>query len=97
MVVDFKVDRTAGKTWLMEVNGRFWGSLPLAIAEDADLAREELRLSRPHASEDGVAHVRRRLLRIANVETTAWMRRMRIIVERRRVFDASSRIPTGEP
>ncbi len=35
-MVEFKVDRTSGKSWLMEVNGRFWGSLPLAVAAGAD-------------------------------------------------------------
>ncbi len=35
-MVEFKMDRKTGKTYLMEINGRFWGSLPLAVAAGAD-------------------------------------------------------------
>ncbi len=35
-MVEFKKDRETGKTYLMEINGRFWGSLPLAVAAEAD-------------------------------------------------------------
>jgi len=35
-MVEFKVNPTTGECCLMEVNGRFWGSLPLAIATGAD-------------------------------------------------------------
>ena len=35
-MVEFKVDRSTGRVALMEVNGRFWGSLPLAIHAGAD-------------------------------------------------------------
>jgi protein-tyrosine-phosphatase/predicted ATP-grasp superfamily ATP-dependent carboligase len=30
-MVEFKVDSANGRCWLMEVNGRYWGSLPLAL------------------------------------------------------------------
>ena len=30
-MVEFKVDSTKARWWLMEVNGRYWGSLPLAL------------------------------------------------------------------
>jgi protein-tyrosine-phosphatase/predicted ATP-grasp superfamily ATP-dependent carboligase len=30
-MVEFKVDSANGRWWLMEVNGRYWGSLPLAL------------------------------------------------------------------
>ncbi|MDP6764147.1 MAG: ATP-grasp domain-containing protein [Planctomycetota bacterium] len=33
---EFKRDRTTGRWWLIEINGRFWGSLPLAVAAGAD-------------------------------------------------------------
>jgi len=36
-MVEFKVDKA--KSWLMEVNGRFWGSLPLAIAAGVDFPK----------------------------------------------------------
>jgi protein-tyrosine-phosphatase/predicted ATP-grasp superfamily ATP-dependent carboligase len=35
-MVEFKHDATSGAHRLMEVNGRFWGSLPLAVAAGAD-------------------------------------------------------------
>ncbi|WP_201170848.1 ATP-grasp domain-containing protein [Halorhodospira halophila] len=36
VMVEFKRDGAAGTPYLMEVNGRFWGSLPLAVAAGAD-------------------------------------------------------------
>jgi predicted ATP-grasp superfamily ATP-dependent carboligase len=36
MMVEFRVDRRSGRTSLMEVNGRFWGSLQLAIDAGLD-------------------------------------------------------------
>jgi predicted ATP-grasp superfamily ATP-dependent carboligase len=30
-MVEYKVDPTTGMAWLMEINGRFWGSLQLAV------------------------------------------------------------------
>ncbi|MCB1843973.1 MAG: ATP-grasp domain-containing protein [Halioglobus sp.] len=35
-MVEFKLDRDSGEFCLMEINGRFWGSLPLAAAAGAD-------------------------------------------------------------
>src|SRR5262249_5802803 len=35
-MVEFKWDERSGDFWLMEINGRFWGSLPLAIAAGVD-------------------------------------------------------------
>lgn len=35
-MVEFKVDPASGRWILMEINGRFWGSLPLAVASGAD-------------------------------------------------------------
>ena len=35
-MVEFRVDPQAGRWHLMEINGRFWGSLPLAVAAGAD-------------------------------------------------------------
>jgi predicted ATP-grasp superfamily ATP-dependent carboligase/protein-tyrosine-phosphatase len=35
-MVEFKYDRSSGRYFLMEINGRFWGSLPLAAASGAD-------------------------------------------------------------
>lgn len=35
-MVEFKWNAETGEYWLMEINGRFWGSLPLACAAGAD-------------------------------------------------------------
>jgi protein-tyrosine-phosphatase/predicted ATP-grasp superfamily ATP-dependent carboligase len=35
-MVEFRVDPATGRTAFLEINGRFWGSLPLAIAAGAD-------------------------------------------------------------
>ena len=38
-MVVFKWQPETGKYWLMEINGRFWGSLPLAYAAGADFPK----------------------------------------------------------
>lgn len=38
-MVEFKVDRASGVPYLMEMNGRFWGSLQLAIDAGVDFPR----------------------------------------------------------
>ncbi|MCU0231503.1 MAG: ATP-grasp domain-containing protein, partial [Acidobacteria bacterium] len=35
-MVEFKYDPATGRAWLMEINGRFWGSIQLAIAAGVD-------------------------------------------------------------
>jgi predicted ATP-grasp superfamily ATP-dependent carboligase/protein-tyrosine-phosphatase len=35
-MVEFKLDPVSNEFYLMEINGRFWGSLPLAVAAGAD-------------------------------------------------------------
>jgi len=35
-MIEFKMNREVCKAYLMEINGRFWGSLPLAVAAGAD-------------------------------------------------------------
>ena len=35
-MVEFKWDEATGDFWLLEINGRFWGSLPLALAAGVD-------------------------------------------------------------
>ena len=37
IMVEFKVDKTINKPLLLAINGRFWGSLPLAIAAGVDM------------------------------------------------------------
>lgn len=38
-MVEFKVDRDSGTPYLMEINGRFWGSLQLAVDAGVDFPR----------------------------------------------------------
>lgn len=42
-MVEYRHDPRTGKYWLMEVNGRFWGSLPLARHSGAEFAWEQYR------------------------------------------------------
>lgn len=42
-MVEYRHDPQTGKFWLMEVNGRFWGSLPLAYHCGAEFAWEQYR------------------------------------------------------
>jgi predicted ATP-grasp superfamily ATP-dependent carboligase len=45
-MVEFKIDRDTGRPYLMEVNGRFWGSLQLAIDSGVDFPRLLLDVAR---------------------------------------------------
>jgi predicted ATP-grasp superfamily ATP-dependent carboligase len=38
-MVEFRHDPESGKSWLMEINGRFWGSFPLSVVCGAGFAR----------------------------------------------------------
>lgn len=42
-MVEYRHDRATGRYWLMEINGRFWGSLPLASQSGAHFAWEHYR------------------------------------------------------
>lgn len=42
-MVEYRHDRATGRYWLMEINGRFWGSLPLAAHAGACFAWEAYR------------------------------------------------------
>jgi predicted ATP-grasp superfamily ATP-dependent carboligase len=42
-MVEYRHDPQTGRYWLMEVNGRFWGSLPLASVSGAEFAWEQYR------------------------------------------------------
>ncbi len=39
-MVEYRFDAATGRYWLMEINGRFWGSLPLASHAGAEFAWE---------------------------------------------------------
>lgn len=42
-MVEYRHDGATGRYWLMEINGRFWGSLPLASASGTIFAWEQYR------------------------------------------------------
>ncbi len=44
-MVEFKVDDRDGRARLLEINGRFWGSLPLAVHAGADFPAAYYRLA----------------------------------------------------
>jgi predicted ATP-grasp superfamily ATP-dependent carboligase len=48
-MVEFRHDPRSGKSWLMEINGRFWGSFPLSVSCGAGFARLA------HAAASGLA------------------------------------------
>lgn len=43
-MIEFRVDEATGRWVLLEINGRFWGSLPLALAAGADFPHALYRL-----------------------------------------------------
>lgn len=45
-MVEYKIDRSSGTPYLMEINGRFWGSLQLAVDSGVDFPRMALDLAR---------------------------------------------------
>ena len=47
-MVEYKVDRETGQAYLMEINGRFWGSLQLAIDCGVDFPAELVRTALGH-------------------------------------------------
>lgn len=61
-MVEYKVDRETGEPFLMEINGRFWGSLQLAIDAGVDFPRllAEAALGRPVAPQHDYRFVRSR-------------------------------------
>ena len=42
-MVEYRFDEATGRYWLMEINGRFWGSIPLASHAGAEFAWEAYR------------------------------------------------------
>jgi predicted ATP-grasp superfamily ATP-dependent carboligase len=47
-MVEYRHDPNGGRYWLMEINGRFWGSLPLASQSGAQFAWEQYRNATLH-------------------------------------------------
>jgi predicted ATP-grasp superfamily ATP-dependent carboligase len=81
-MVEYRYDLRTGKYWLMEINGRFWGSLPLARHAGAEFAWET------YAQAMGIAtvppEIRERHARYTIPETR---RLIRVLFARRRIAD----------
>lgn len=60
-MVEYKVDAATGEPVLMEINGRFWGSLQLAIDAGVDFPVRLLEAAQGHASAPGPWEVGARL------------------------------------
>ena len=77
-MVEYRHDPETGRFWLMEVNGRFWGSLPLAHAAGAHFAWEQYRHAFPQATNGGPVSQRRyRKARFFIPETRRMLRILR--------------------
>lgn len=50
-MIEYKTDEASGTPYLMEVNGRFWGSLQLAVDAGVDFPRLLVESSLGHPSE----------------------------------------------
>jgi predicted ATP-grasp superfamily ATP-dependent carboligase len=81
-MVEYRYDARADKYWLMEINGRFWGSLPLARQAGAEFAWETYAQSMGIATEP--PEIRERHARYTIPETR---RLLRILFDRRAISD----------
>jgi predicted ATP-grasp superfamily ATP-dependent carboligase len=50
VMVEFKINKKTGEVLLMEINGRWWGSLPLAVKAGVDFPMIAYRLARGEAA-----------------------------------------------
>jgi len=64
-MVEYRHDPATGRYWLMEINGRYWGSLPLASQAGAHFAWEQYRAAVPQAGDAAPQPYRARRARYA--------------------------------
>jgi predicted ATP-grasp superfamily ATP-dependent carboligase len=64
-MVEYRHDPETGRYWLMEINGRFWGSIPLAWHCGAHFAWETWRCAMPGVPDEAVLPYRIRRARYA--------------------------------
>jgi predicted ATP-grasp superfamily ATP-dependent carboligase len=83
-MVEYRYDAATGRYWLMEVNGRFWGSLPLASVSGAEFAWEQYR--RVILRQTDIARKPRNFLR-ARYMIPETRRLIRVLFQRRRITD----------
>lgn len=68
-MVEYRHDPVSGRYWLMEINGRFWGSLPLASQAGAHFAWEQYRAAMRHSDDPLQPPYRQRRARYAIPDT----------------------------
>ncbi len=76
-MVEYRHDPATGRYWLMEINGRFWGSLPLASQAGAEFAWEQYRAAVPEADGALQPPYRERRARYAIPDTKRLVRILR--------------------
>jgi hypothetical protein len=81
-MVEYRYDAQSDTYWLMEINGRFWGSLPLARHAGAEFAWETY--AHAMSIETGRSEIRERHARYTIPETR---RLIRILFDRRSIAD----------
>lgn len=55
IMIEFKFDRNTGAVKLMEINGRFWGSLPLAVKAGVDFPMEYYKLAKHEETQSPIS------------------------------------------
>jgi predicted ATP-grasp superfamily ATP-dependent carboligase len=85
-MVEYRYDMMTGSYWLMEINGRFWGSLPLARHAGAEFAWETY--ARALDIDPGQGEIKERHARYTIPETR---RLIRVLVGRRAIADRQFR------
>lgn len=83
MMVEFKYDEKQQALKLMEINGRFWGSLPLAVAAGVDFPNGYVAVARGEALPEAALHL------AANVRTQHFLGDVQWLL---RVFFAQDRL-----
>jgi len=89
-MVEFKVDRRSGIPYLMEINGRFWGSLQLAVDAGVDFPNLLLAAARGLAPAEPPPYA-------SGVRLRWWWGEVDHLVARLRHSDHVLHLPPGEP
>lgn len=89
-MIEYKLDERSGTPYLMEINGRFWGSLQLAIDAGVDFPRLLVELARGEQPEP-VGEFR------IGVRSRWWWGDVDHLVTRFRRSDAALGLPPGSP
>lgn len=83
-MIEYRYDAKAGRYWLMEINGRFWGSLPLAWHCGAHFAWEQYRHAVLGGKQTPPPRIKMRRVRFMVPESR---RLASILLARRKIMD----------